>query len=153
MPVPGERPANTSKGQIITQMPQATSARDKDQRKYNISMHEQEISNIQHFIQERQKDFNKLQEEFNRAKMEMDRVKGEIDKAEWDKGIQEKLLKAQNELKQKEEKFDTLVTMFYNLAAETPRPSLASPLQGTKRPFPDESQDRSTRRRTETAKD
>ena len=41
----------------------------------------------------------------------------------------EKLLKAENKLKQKEEEFDTLVTMFYNLAAENPRPSLASPLQ------------------------
>ena len=64
--LPGERPVNTSKEQDVTQMPQATSAHDKDQRKCNISMYKQEVRKKQHFMQERQKDFNKLQEELNR---------------------------------------------------------------------------------------
>ena len=153
LPAPGERPTNTSKDQDVTQMPQATSARDKEQRKSNISMYEQEIRRQQSFMQEKQKQFNELQEEFNRAKKEMDRVKGDIDKAEGDKWMVEKLLQAEKKLKQKEEDYDAVVTMFHNVVAEMPRASLASPLQGTKRPHPDESQDRSTRRRTETAKD
>ena len=82
MPAPGERPANTLKGQDITQMPQATSARDKDQRKCNIAMHEQEMRKVQHFIQQKQNDLNKLQEEFDRAKRDMDSAKKDIDKAE-----------------------------------------------------------------------
>ena len=73
----------------------------------------------------------------------------------------EKLLKVENKLKQKEEECDILVIMAQRYEADydrrkIPRPSLASPLQGTKRPHPDESQqleDRNTRRRTEIAKD
>ena len=149
MPAPSERPANTSNGQDITQIPQATSARDKDQRKCNIAIHEQEMRKIQHFIQQRQNDFKNLQEESDRAKRD-------IDKAECDKRMMEQLLKVENELTQKEEECDILVTVVQTYEADydrrkIPRPSLASPLQGTKRPHPDESQqleDRNTRRRT-----
>ena len=160
LPAPGERPANTSQGLDNTQIPQYTSARDKSERKCNIRIHEQALRSKQHFMQERQKDFvklqeefNKLQEEFNRSKREMDRVKGDIEKAEGDKGMLETLLTSENKLKQKEDQCDSLITMVYNLKAEITRPSLALPLQGTKRPHPDEMQDRSTRRRPETAKD
>ena len=161
LPAPSERPANRSKKQDITQMPQATSAHDKHERECNIRMHEQEMRRIQHFLQERRNDFNKLQDEVDRAKRDLDRAKRDLDKGEWDKRMVEKLLKVENKLKEKEEECDILVTRTQTYEADydrrkIPIPSLASPLQGTKRPHPDESQqleDRNIRRRTETAKD
>ncbi|KAL9100241.1 MAG: hypothetical protein Q9163_004360 [Psora crenata] len=133
IPAPSERPANTSNGQDITQMPQATSARDKDQRKCNIAIHEQEMRKIQHFIKQRQNDFNNLQEESDRAKRD-------IDKAECDKRMMEQLLKVENELTQKEEECDILVTVVQTYEADydrrkIPRPSLTSPLQGRNVPI------------------
>ena len=121
LPAPSERPANTSKEQDIPQMPQATSARDKNQRDCNISMYKQEIRKKLKFIQERQKDCNKLQEELDRVKRDMDRV-------EEDNRMMEKLLQTENKLKQKEEEYDAVVAMFYNLAAGNLRPSLDAPL-------------------------
>ena len=152
-PAPGERPANTSNRLDITQIPQHTSAHDKSERECNIRIYEQDIRSKQHLIQERRQDFNKLQEEVNRLKREMDRVMGDIEKVEGTKGMLETLLISEKKLKEKEDQCDSLINMVYNLTAEIPRPSLALPLPGTKRPPPDESQDRSTRRRTETAKD